>query len=136
LLSNLCILNFHIAVSHSVCHVFVCRFVHSSIGRYVHILIRPVHQSLFLNLCLSLSLFIYLYHLATYIIYIYTYVLYISNISICVLNQQFIYMHPFIHMHPFIYVHPFICPSIHPSICYLYAHLPFYRSTCPTSSTQ
>lgn len=26
--SNLCILNFHIAVSHSVCHVFVCRFVH------------------------------------------------------------------------------------------------------------
>ena len=113
--SNLCILNFHVAVSHSV---YVYSSVDQFIGRNVHIWIRRVHPSLFLNVCFSLSL-----TLSLSICFI---CLHRKNIYICVISLylcmkpsvQFIYMHLF-------YIHPFIFPSTHPSI-----HLFICTSTC------
>ena len=114
--SKLCILNFHVAVSHSV---YVYSSVDQFIGRNVHIWIRRVHPSLFLNVC-----FLFPYPSVSFVYTGKTYT-YVLSPSIYVWNHQF---NSFICICS-IFIHSFFHPPIHPSIC-SYAHLPVYWSTC------
>ena len=118
--SNLCILNFHVAVSHSV---YVYSSVDQFIGRNVHIWIRRVHPSLFLNVCLSLSLshsfLIHLYHLPTqekHIHMCYLPLFMYETISSIHLYASVLYssIHFSIHpsIHPFVYMHIYLSTDL------------------------